>query len=476
MCGFVGVIGDEHVATSAVLSLQAIQHRGQDAAGLGVWNDRRVSIQKGLGLISQAVPASRVAAFEGSVAIGHVRYPTAGAESTAEDAQPFRSRWPGVLLAHNGNLTNVPELKHWLREQGVVVLSECDAEPLLLTFTRALNRERPAGHTREDVIGAVREVYARVKGAYSTVIALEVDGEPTLVSFRDPHGIRPGVYGQRDDGAWFVASESVALDVHGVVKTDDLPVGEVLFLRANQPAMKVSVQKNERRHCIFERIYFARADSHMEDGRINRSRFRFGRRLAQEWAARGFEIDLVVAVPDTSRPAAMAIAEELGVPHREGFIKNRYSGRTFIMPNQAARDAALRLKLNPIPEMFRGKRVLLVDDSVVRGSTMRRIVQMLRQLEPEAIHLGIFSPPVRNPCFYGIDMPTREELVAASYDQDRLEAVLNERFGTDSVTYLSLEGLRETAEVPMCDACFSGDYVIPVTDSERAYIQGERRQ
>jgi amidophosphoribosyltransferase len=471
MCGFVGLIGNEPVAPSILLAMQSIQHRGQDAAGLGTWDDRRVHLVKGTGMIPAAVPTTKIGRLEGTTGIGHVRYPTAGTESTDEDAQPFRTRTPGVLLAHNGNVTNVPELTGWLRDRGQVVLSQCDAEPILLVFAWSLSQRRAAGHTAADVVEAVREVYRQVRGAYSVVATLEVDGEPTMVAFRDPNGIRPGVYGQADDGTWMAASESVALDVLAIDKTGDLPVGEVLLLRAGQPEVRLPVVEGTPRPCVFERIYFARPDSIMEDGRVNRTRWLMGRRLAQEWKARGFEADLIVAVPDTSRPAAMAMSDELGIPHREGFIKNRYSGRTFIMPDQASRDAALRLKLNPIREMFEGKRVLLVDDSIVRGSTMRRIVKMLEPFGPEALHLAIFSPPVREPCFYGIDMPMKDELIAGTHDADALAAW----FGVDSLTYLSVEGMHAVSGERVCDACFTGRYVVPVSEQERADIEASRR-
>jgi len=304
---------------------------------------------------------------------------------------------------------------------------------------------------------------------------MEVDGEATLIAFRDLNGIRPGVYGQLSDGAWITASESVALDVFECDKAGDLPIGDVLMMRAGQEAIRLPVQEGRARPCAFERVYFARPDSLMEDGRVNKNRWLMGRRLAVEWRARGFEADLVVAVPDTSRPAAQAMAEELELPNREGFIKNRYLGRTFIMPDQKTRDAALRLKLNPVREMFAGKRVLLVDDSIVRGSTMRRIIQMLRKFEPAALHIAIFSPPVRYPCFYGIDMPSAEELVAGQHAPENIQAALADWLGADSVTFLSVEGLEMVLGKGLCAACFTGEYVVPITDDERAEILCERR-
>jgi amidophosphoribosyltransferase len=475
MCGIVGLIGNAPVAPGLVLGLQSIQHRGQDAAGMATLDGRRWHLTKNLGMVSTVLNAERIQEMSGTVGIAHVRYPTAGTISTQQDAQPFQTRHPGIILAHNGNLTNVPELVESLLETGTHVLSGCDAEPLLLVFAEELQSIRQAGHTADDVALAVREVYRRVRGAYSVVAVLEVDGESTLVAFRDPHGIRPGCYGRRTDGAWIVASESVALDVLDFEKVDDLPAGEVLFFRANQEPVQRTVAPKTPRPCVFERIYFARPDSRMEDGRVNRSRWRMGRMLAREWAAKGLQADVVVAVPDTSRPAAMAMAEELGIPNREGFIKNRYSGRTFIMPNAASRKAALRLKLNPIREMFEGNRVLLVDDSIVRGTTMGRIVEMLRGLDPKEVHVAIFSPPVRHPCYYGIDMPTEEELVASHHPGSAVEVALAKKMGADSVSFLSIDGLKKVMGDDICAACFDGDYTVPISDEERAFITGERR-
>jgi amidophosphoribosyltransferase len=475
MCGFIGLIGFDNVAPSLVLGLQSIQHRGQDAAGAATFDGSRWHLTKDLGMVSSVLSAERIQDMTGAVGIAHVRYPTAGTTSTQQDAQPFQTRHPGILLAHNGNLTNIPEITAELRSQGCHVLSGCDAEPLLLVFAQELQSIRPAGHTIEDVVAAVSAVYRRVRGAYSVVAVLEVDGESTLVAFRDPHGIRPGCFGRRADGAWMVVSESVALDVLDFRKEGDLPPGEVMLFRAGLDPVRRSVAPKTPKHCVFERIYFARPDSRMEEGRVNRSRWRMGRRLGCEWAAKGFEADVIVAVPDTSRPAAMAMAEELGIPNREGFIKNRYSGRTFIMPDAASRKAALRLKLNPIREMFEGKRVLLVDDSIVRGTTMGRIVEMLRGMNPLAVHVAIFSPPVRHPCFYGIDMPSASELVAAQYPSEQIEAELSARIGADSLTFLSIDGLKSVMGDEICAACFDGDYVVPISDNERGFIMGERR-
>jgi amidophosphoribosyltransferase len=470
MCGVVGVVGSEPVAPALLLGLQAIQHRGQDAAGIGVFNQGRILVKKDLGMITSVFDQDSLDALPGGVGLSHVRYPTTGSTPTAEDAQPFLSRRPGLLLAHNGNLFNKDQLNAELMKEGLHVLSQCDAETLLMIMAQAMTAQRPANHTLEDLVRAVSACFERAKGAYTVALAMELDGEEVLAAFRDPHGIRPGVYGRKGDD-WMVASESVALDVLGFEKIGDLPAGSLMVFRQGREPIVRKIAPQSPRPCVFERIYFARPDSLMEDGRVNRTRWRLGRALAEEWKRKGLEADVVMAVPDTSRPAAMAIAEALELPNREGFIKNRYSGRTFIMPDQSTRDAALRLKLNPIPEMFEGKRVLLIDDSVVRGSTMRRIVEMIRGLSPKEVHLGIFSPPVTHPCFYGIDMPSAEELIAARMN----ESELAQHFGADSVTYLSVEGMKAVSGNEICSACFSGDYVVPISTEERRVINAQRR-
>ena len=466
------------------MALQSIQHRGQDAAGVGTMHEGRIRVVKAMGLISQALPAEKINSLPGRTGIAHVRYPTAGTQAAQEDAQPFQTRRPGILLAHNGNITNVNELDLHLQNHGLHMMSQCDAEPILLVLAHELTNIRPAHHTVDDVVQAVGAVIQRLRGGYSVVATLQVENQETLIAFRDPQGIRPGVYGQRADGSWMVASESVALDVLGFKKIGDLPCDSLVLMRANEPAKILPIPNNDTsndagtkqpRHCIFERIYFARPDSTMEDGRVNRTRWRMGRQLAQEWAQKGHSADVVVAVPDTSRPAAMAMADELGIANREGFIKNRYSGRTFIMPDPATRDTALRLKLNPIREIFEGKRVLLVDDSIVRGSTMKRIVEMLRSLSPQEVHVAIFSPPVRYPCFFGIDMPSRSELVAGNLEPHTIESELCRMVGADSLTFLSLEGLSKVNGPHICSACFDGDYPVHVSAEERAQITRQRR-
>jgi len=475
VCGFVGIIAEEPVAPSLFVALSAIQHRGQDATGMATLNDDRLRLYKDVGKVADVFTAERLAELPGNAGIAHVRYPTSG-EPIRNDAQPFMSRRPSLALAHNGNLTNMAELEAYLVTRGVHMVSGCDAEPIMLVLADELLKLKPTGHTTDDVAVAVTQTMQRLRGSYAVVTLLEVDGERTLVTFRDPHGIRPAVYGHSEQGAWAVASESVSLDVNDFTREAEVPPGGLVLLRPHQAPVIRPLIEAPRRHCIFEDIYFARPDSFMAGSRVYQRRWDFGERLATEWERKGLQADVVVAVPDTSRPAAQAMAEKLGLPHREGFIKNRYSGRSFIMPNQAAREATVRLKLNPIDEIFRGKRVIIVDDSIVRGTTMRRIVQHVRKLEPAEVHVAIFSPPVRFPCFYGIDMPLHEELIAHGSDEGPdLEARLARTFGADTVTFLSDEGLRAVAGEDLCGACFTGRYPIPVDPTERDDIVRDRR-
>ncbi len=470
MCGFVGIIGVERASAALSMGLQALQHRGQDACGMATVEQGRFHVHKDLGLVVNVFSEQTLAMLRGTAGIGHTRYPTVGT-GVREDAQPFYTRRPGVLMAHNGNVTNLEDLEELLLSRGIHVQSRCDVEPILLVFAEALTARRASGHTSEDVVHAVREVFRLVRGAYSCVAICEVDGKETLVAFRDPHGIRPGSYGRSESGGWIACSESVAMDALGFARVDDIPRGSVVLMRPDEEPTIIEIQAEGPRPCVFERIYFARPDSLMGDGRVNSVRWELGKRLGEEWARKGLEADVVVPVPDTSRTAAQAMAEVLGLPYREGFIKNRYSGRTFIMPDQAARMAAHRLKLNPIPEIFEGKRVILVDDSVVRGTTVRRLADLARMTRPAAVHMAVYSPPVKHPCYYGIDMPSKSELVAAKLPEEAWA----EAFGVDTVTFLTLAGLRETVQGPVCMACFDGDYVVPVSVGEKAAIVADRR-
>lgn len=478
MCGFVGLVASKDVAPEVHLALQALQHRGQDSAGIATMDGegRRFPLRRGLGTAGTALGRADIEALTGPIGIGHVRYPTIG-RGVLDDAQPFFYRQPGVLMAHNGNVTNYEELQEGLAERSIHLLSHCDVEPALCEFADALNGARATGHTIDDAVSALVAMRGRVRGSFSIAAALMLDGKPTLVVVRDPHGIRPAVMGRRSDGAWMVASESVALDALGFRKREVPPPGEAIFLRAGEEPIRRSLEAREPAPCIFEFIYFARPDSVMENRGVYEVRLDLGAALAERIREKGIETDVVVPVPDTARPAAITLAEGLGVPMREGLIKNRYSGRTFIMADQLTRTAALRLKLNTLPREIRGRRVLLVDDSIVRGTTIQRVLALVRDAGAAEVHLAIHAPPVLNPCYYGIDMSTQEELFARRFegDQDALEKAAAEQLGADSLTYLDIARMDRVFAGPRCAACFDGVYPDPIPESDRASIAGDRR-
>jgi amidophosphoribosyltransferase len=449
-----------------------MQHRGQDAAGIATADGERLHLVKHTGLVGTALAAERVAPVAGRLGIGHVRYPTIGGVG-AEEAQPYLTRLHGLALAHNGNLTHTRALEAELGARGLRPMSRNDGELLLLLLADELTRRGGAGGV-DVAVDAVAGLMRRARGAYAAVAIAPVDGAPAVIGFRDPRGLRPLCHGLREDGAQMVASESVALDALGFRLVGEVPPGGAVILRPGQPAEVRTLVPEAPAPCAFEHVYFARADAILDGRRVNATRWALGERLADAWSARGLAADVIVGVPDTSRPAVMAMSERLGIPHREGFIKNRYSGRTFILPDTHAREAALRLKLNPIAEAFAGQRVLLVDDSIVRGSTMARIAAMVRDLGPREVHVGVFSPPVRHPCYFGIDMPTRAELVANDAPPEGLEALLRARFGVDSVTFTSAEDLRAVTGAS-CQACFDGAYPLPVDEGEAAWIGSQRR-
>ncbi len=483
MCGFIGIFGPDgvDVAPEIYEGLLAVQHRGQDAAGITTFTDR-FNVKKGFGLVVEVFDESNMSRLKGHLGVGHVRYPTVGANRN-EDAQPFHHTFPiGTAMVHNGNVTNFVELSDSRFTSKMTRLnSTCDLEVLLYVFQEALaERYNASGGevTVDDVFYAVDRVYKEVKGAYSVCATIADVG---MVAFRDPFGIKPAVFGQRTDehGEWFAcASESVVLDVNGYERTIDIGPGEAIFVDSSRKVHRRQVGDQPHRPCIFEYVYFARPDSFIDDISVYKTRHRFGIALAQQWKAAGAPMpDAIIPVPDSSRDAAQACAAELGVPYREGLVKNRYIGRTFIMPNQKARTSSIRRKLNPIPLEFDGKDVLLVDDSVVRGNTSRRIVDTARSAGARNVYLGVTSPPLVAPCPYGVDMASKREFIAT----DRTVEEIAESLGVDKLIYLDREAMNEAARVgnrkitKFCNACFSGEYPTPdVTLDRLRKIEAER--
>ena len=480
MCGIVGIVGQEPVAPAIFDALTMLQHRGQDAAGIATLDGHRMALARNNGLVAEVFDAKTMAKLQGRAGIGHVRYPTAGCEDSTE-AQPFYVNSPyGIALGHNGNLINTDSLKRELFASDRRHLNtESDSEALLNVLAHELHGSQSDGFTPEDLFRAVDGVHRRCRGAYS-IIALVV-GQGVL-GFRDPWGIRPAVLGRRDTPGgpeYAIASESVALDAIGFELERDLRPGEAVLigldgrLHSYQSPLAKGLSP-----CIFEYVYFSRPDSMMDDVSVYKARLRMGEALAHKILSRWPEhdIDVVIPVPDTSRTAALPLAYELGVKYREGFIKNRYIGRTFIMPGQDQRSRSVRRKLNVIDLEFRNKNVLLVDDSIVRGTTSRQIIQMAREAGANKVYFASAAPPVRYPNIYGIDMPAPAELIASGRDEDQICIEL----GADRLIYQELDDLvaacmRGNRNIKQFDtSCFSGEYITGVEMEYLAALQQSR--
>jgi len=474
MCGIIGIVGHQPVAAELYDALTILQHRGQDAAGIATLDGNHIHLRKGAGLVRDVFDADAMLSLRGNVGIGHARYPTAGLDDSSE-AQPFYVNSPyGIALGHNGNLINTTELKQALFDSDRRHLNtESDSEVLLNVLAHEIQVQNPDRLTPQHVFRAVDAVHSRCRGAYSVIAAICGHG---VLGFRDPFGIRPAVMGVREGRhgpEHAIASESVALDVLGFELLRDLEPGEAVFIDLKGKLhTHTSPHARELTPCIFEHVYFARPDSLIDDIAVYKARLRMGkalaRKIAREWPEH--DIDVVIPVPDTSRTAALPLAYDLDVKYREGLMKNRYIGRTFIMPGQEQRRKSVRQKLNAIELEFRGKNVLLVDDSIVRGTTSKQIIQMARDAGARKVYFASASPPVRHANVYGIDMPATSELVAAGRNEREVEALL----GADWLIYQELPDLIEacrTGNTRIHDfdtSCFSGDYV---TGVDPAYLE-----
>ncbi|MFP5350019.1 MAG: amidophosphoribosyltransferase [Gammaproteobacteria bacterium] len=475
MCGIIGILGKGPVNQAIYDGLTVLQHRGQDAAGIVTSDGRRVYLRKDNGLVRDVFQQRHMEGLVGNMGIGHVRYPTAGCESAAE-AQPFFVNSPfGLALAHNGNLTNSAQLaQEMFREDLRHINTESDSEILLNVFAHELYSVSRLRLTPDDIFRAVTAVHRRVRGAYAVVVLIVGFG---ILAFRDPHGIRPVVFGRRDTDngpEHMIASESVALDVLGFELERDVGPGEAVFIdMQGQVHTRQCVDNPQHTPCIFEYVYLARPDSIIDNIAVHKTRLRMGEKLAakikREW--KNLDIDVVIPIPDTSRTAGLQMAHALGIKYREGFIKNRYIGRTFIMPGQAQRKKSVRQKLNAIDLEFKGKNVLLVDDSIVRGTTSAQIIQMAREAGARKVYFASAAPPVRYPNVYGIDMPAASELVASG----RSEEEVAQAIGADRLIYQDLPDLIDAARegnprVTGFDAsCFDGVYV--TGDISPAYLE-----
>ncbi|WP_019867972.1 amidophosphoribosyltransferase [Methylovulum miyakonense] len=472
MCGIAAIVSHHEVNQELYDALTVLQHRGQDAAGIVTCKNGRLHLRKDTGLTRDVFTNAQMMKLRGNMGIAHVRYPTAGCTGSAE-AQPFYVNSPfGLTLAHNGNLTNTEELKEALFVQDQRhINTDSDSEVLLNVFAHELQSLGKLHLSVADVFQAVAGVHRRCRGAYAVVIMIAGFG---ILGFRDPNGIRPVVFGQRQskDGPEFmIASESVALDVLGFELIRDIAAGEAVFIEESGTLhTQQCAEKTDHCPCIFEYVYFARPDSIIDNISVYKARLRMGTKLAEkiqkEWADN--DIDVVIPIPDTSRTAALQMAYILGVKFREGFIKNRYIGRTFIMPGQKMREKSVRQKLNAIGLEFEGKNVLLVDDSVVRGTTSEQIIQMARDAGAKKVYFASAAPPVRYPNVYGIDMPAAHELIAHNRSEEEVCAAI----GADRLIYQGLEDLiaavgKGNPNITHFDtSCFSHEYITGDIDDD----------
>ncbi len=481
MCGIIGIVGRESVSTRLYDGLTLLQHRGQDAAGIATCHEGKLVLRRGAGLVRDVFRNNDIQRLEGRMGIAHVRYPTAGTSGQAE-AQPFYVNSPyGIVMAHNGNLTNADVLQRELFESDLRhINTSSDSEVLLNVFAHELQDLKPSTHLTADMIFAtVAAVHRRCRGAYAVIGMVVGRG---VFAFRDPLGIRPMVIGERDTGThkeYCLASESVALQGLGFSLLRDVAPGEAVYIDMEGNLHTEQCAQNPvLSPCIFEYVYLARPDSIIDNISVYKSRLRMGEALARRILIErpDHDIDVVIPIPDTSRTSALEVAFNLGVKYREGFIKNRYIGRTFIMPGQQLRKKSVRQKLSPIELEFNGKNVLLVDDSIVRGTTSGQIVEMARDAGAKKVYMASAAPPVRYPNVYGIDMPAVDELIA----HNRTTAEIQETIGADWLVYQTIEDLIEAVRYDKNpienfeSSCFSGDYV--TGDVDVAYLTTLEKQ
>lgn len=448
-CGVVGVYGHPEAANLVYLGLYALQHRGQESAGIVASTHSKMRLEVGMGLVADVFDPIRILKLPGPLAIGHNRYSTAG-KSELVNAQPCMINYSAgsLALAHNGNLVNAHAIRKGLGSKGAIFQSTNDSEVIVHLMAQS---------KAETFVDQAAEALRQVSGAYSLVLMTKTE----LVAARDPHGFRPLCLGKLD-GAYIVASETCVMDLIEAEFIREVEPGELILINDQGIQSFFPFKKVETKHCVFEHIYFARPDSFIFGEHVYTARKNMGRAMAQESPA---DVDLIVPVPDSGVVSAMGFAEESGIPFEMGLIRNHYVGRTFIEPQSQIRHFGVKLKLNPVKEIIAGKRIAIIDDSIVRGTTSRKIVKMLRDAGAKEVHLRISAPPILHSCFYGIDTPTKEELIAHTHDLEETRQYL----AADSLAYLSLEKMMEVLEngkKKFCSACFDGNYPIPITDKK----------
>ncbi len=453
-CGVFGIFGHKEASNLTYLGLYALQHRGQESAGIAAADGVRIRVSKAMGYVNDAFNGDTLSKLPGHLACGHVRYSTAG-ESRIANAQPIvvDSAHGQLALCHNGNLVNAGELRDELVKQGAIFQTNTDTEVVVHLFARS--RE-------QGVETAIVDAISQVRGAFSFVMMTN----DRVIGARDPHGFRPLAIGKLGD-AWVICSETCAMDLIGATYVRDVEPGEVVVVNANGLKSLKPFAPARQSQCIFEHVYFARPDSYVFGESVNEVRTELGRRLARET---GVEADVVVPIPDSGVCAAVGYAEASGIPMRMGLIRNHYVGRTFIEPQQSIRHFGVRVKLNPVRSILDGRRVVLVDDSIVRGTTSRKIVRMVRSAGAKEVHMRISCPPTISPCFYGVDTPSRSELIAATHTLEEIRKYLD----ADTVAYLSLDGLTGAVNggsSKYCTSCYTGVYPVAFPRDEAAYLQ-----
>jgi len=471
MCGVVGIVGTENeVGYDLYEALLTLQHRGQDAAGIATYQGI-LHLKKGIGLVQNIFNVKNLDRLKGRVGIGQTRYPTIG-RGSSEDAQPFYVNYPyGVAMVHNGNVVNFSSLKNELELQHRRKLnSTSDVEAILNVFADELGHKNSSDLSAGDLFDAVAGVFGKVHGAYSVIAML---GDSSMLAFRDPMGIRPLAMGRRN-GITAFASETVTFDFLGFEHTGDVAPGEAVHVASDGTITRRQLAEPDHHPCIFEWVYFARPDSVIDGIGVLEARRRLGTFLAQQCKARKIRPDVVVPVPDTARPAAVALSQATGWPLSEGLIRNRYIQRTFIMPSQTVRRSSVRQKFNPVSSELAGKKVLLVDDSIVRGNTSLELIKLVRQAGPSEVYYASYASPLRFPCVYGIDMATRDEFIAKAHSEAEIERLI----GADRLIYQSYQDMVSAVaggrDMKFCAACFSGTYPTPITDADLDSIAAER--
>ncbi len=453
-CGLFGIFGHPEAANMTYLGLYALQHRGQESAGIAASDGSLIRVSKAMGYVADVFDSQTLAQLPGRMAIGHVRYSTAG-ESRLANAQPFLidCAHGQISICHNGNLVNADDLRNQLVRQGSIFQSGSDTEVVLHLYARS------GARTVED---AIVESVTQVQGAFSFLLL----SSDRLIAVRDPHGFRPLALGQLGE-AFVVCSETCALDLIGATYVRDVEPGEVLVISAGGLRSIKPFAPAPLAHCVFEHVYFSRPDSYVFGKSVNEVRTNLGRILAREQRV---DADVIVPVPDSGVCAAMGYAEEAGIPLRMGLIRNHYVGRTFIQPQSAIRHFGVKVKLNPVRSILEGRRVVLVDDSLIRGTTSRKIVRMVRATGAKEVHVRISCPPTISPCFYGVDTPRRSELIAATHTLEEIRAYLD----ADSVAYLSLDGMMSAVgdgSSGYCSSCYTGHYPVAFPRDEKSYLQ-----